>query len=84
MFTSKLKKIGGSHMFAVPPAILQTMGFESDAEVKLSIDGDRLVIEKLRKPLRLEDLLAKCNPDAPLTEEDLEWVNAKPVGGELL
>ncbi len=71
-------------MIAVPPALLQTMGIQVGAEVEMSIDGGRLIIELPRQRLRLEDLLAQCNPDAPISEEDAAWAREGSAGGELV
>jgi len=44
------------------------------------------VVVRLRvKPkYKFEDLLAQCDPDAELTQEDKQWVDAGPVGREVI
>jgi antitoxin ChpS len=38
-----------------------------------------------RKPkYTLEELVAQCDPNAPLSEEDRAWLDAPPVGREVL
>ena len=32
----------------------------------------------------LDELIAQCNPDAPMTPEEREWVDAPAVGRELI
>jgi hypothetical protein len=32
----------------------------------------------------IERMLAKCNPDVPVTAEEREWLDAPPVGKELI
>lgn len=32
----------------------------------------------------LSGLLAQCDPDAEISKEDREWINAPPVGKEIL
>lgn len=32
----------------------------------------------------LDELLAQCNPDAPMTPEEREWVDAPAVGREII
>jgi len=41
---------------------------------------------KPQKRLRytLKELIARCDPKARLPKEDREWLNSKPVGGEIL
>lgn len=85
MHTTRLRKVGGSIMLAVPPAILDVLRLGAGATVGLSIDGERLVIEASPKPrYRLEELLAQCDATAAMTEEDRHWVATSPAGAELL
>lgn len=32
----------------------------------------------------LNELLAQCQPEAPRAEEEQEWFDGEPVGGELI
>jgi antitoxin ChpS len=45
MFTTRLKKVGGSVMLAVPPAVLKTLGLSTNSEVGMTIDNGCLIIE---------------------------------------
>jgi antitoxin ChpS len=84
MHTTNLRKVGGSIMLAVPPPILEMLHLEAGATVGLAVDQGRLVIEPQTKPkYTLDELLALCEPDAPITEEDRLWLDAPPVGREL-
>lgn len=40
--------------------------------------------DKRRPRYKLEDLLAQCDMNAPLTDEDRAWLGAPPVGREVL
>ena len=85
MHTTNLRKVGGSVMLAVPPAILDILRLDAGAKVGLTVDNGRLVIEPQGRPhYTLDELLAQCDPSAELTPEDREWLDAKPVGNELL
>lgn len=85
MHTTNLRKVGGSVMLAVPPAILDILHLDAGAKVGLTVDNGRLVIEPQDRPhYTLDELLAQCDPSADLTPEDREWLDAKPVGSELL
>ena len=85
MHTTNLRKVGGSVMLAVPPAILDILHLDAGAKVGLTVDNGRLVIEPQGRPhYTLDELLAQCDPSAELTLEDREWLDAKPVGSELL
>lgn len=85
MHTTNLRKVGGSVMLAVPPAILEQLQLKVGATVGLAVDGERLIMQPRPKPrYTLEELLAKCDYSAPMPPEDREWLDAPPVGRELL
>ena len=37
-----------------------------------------------KNPYRLSDLVAQCDPSAPLTTEDLTWLDTPTIGREAL
>jgi antitoxin ChpS len=85
MYTTNLRKVGGSVMLAVPPVLLDQLQLKVGATVALAVDGERLVVQIRPKPrYTLEELLAKCDYSQPTTTEEREWINAPPVGRELL
>jgi antitoxin ChpS len=85
MHTTNLRKVGGSIMMAVPPAILDLLHLQAGATVGIVVDHGRLVVEPKSRPrYSLEELLAQCDASAAQTVEDREWLDAEPVGGELL
>jgi antitoxin ChpS len=84
MHTTNLRKVGGSVMLAVPPAILDMLHLEAGATVGLAVDGERLVVQPQTKPkYTLDELLAQCNPEAVTAEEESAWLSVAPVGREL-
>ncbi len=85
MVVTNLRKVGGSVMLAVPPAILDLLDLRAGAPVSIAVEDGRLVVASRPRPrYALADLLAQCEPDADLSTEDREWASAGPVGGELL
>ncbi len=85
MHTTNLRKVGGSIMLAVPPALLDVLHLSVGATVEIAVDNGRLVVEpKIRPHYTLDELLAQCDPSAELTAEDREWLDAPAVGHELL
>jgi antitoxin ChpS len=85
MHTTSLRKVGGSVMLAVPPAFLDQLHLHAGATVGLAIDHGCLVINPNPRPrYTLDELLAQCDAAADLSAEDREWLDARPVGGELL
>ena len=85
MHTTNLRKVGGSVMLAVPPAVLDLLSLEAGTLVGMSVDGDRLVIEAKRKPkYTLQELLDQCDVSQPVSAEEQEWLDVTPVGEELV
>ncbi|HVZ83384.1 MAG TPA: hypothetical protein VG893_06880 [Terracidiphilus sp.] len=85
MARASLRKVGGSVMLAVPPAILDVLRLKAGSAVDLTIDGDRLVIEAESGPrYTMAELLSQSDYSAPQTDEEREWLDAPPVGRELV
>ena len=85
MYVTNLRKVGGSVMLTLPPAILDLLSLKAGAAVGVSIEGDRLVVAAKRKPrYTLEELLKASDYTTPQTPEEREWVDAPSVGRELL
>ncbi len=85
MYTTSLRKVGGSVMLAVPPAILDQLQLKAGGTVGLAVDGKRLILEPQAKPrYTMAELLAVSDYSQPQPPEEREWVDAPPVGRELL
>ena len=85
MHITNLRKVGGSVMLAVPPALLDILHLQPGAKVGIAVEGGRLVVEpQQRRPYTLDELLAQCDPNAPRSKAEQEWFDSKPVGGELI
>jgi antitoxin ChpS len=85
VFTTKLRKVGGSVMLAIPPAVLDMLQMRPGAAVGLSVDAGHLVVDpQVRPRYTLDELLAQCDASADITVEDRVWLDGEPLGGELL
>ncbi len=85
MYTTSLRKVGGSVMLTVPPAILDLLHLQAGATVGLAIDGGRLVIEPKSLPrYTLAELLAASDYSQLQPSEEREWVDAPAFGRESL
>ena len=59
MHTSNLRKVGGSVMLAVPPALLDVLQLTAGAKVGMTVDNGRLIVEAVARPrYTMEELLA--------------------------
>jgi antitoxin ChpS len=89
MHTTNLRKVGGSIMLAVPPALLNVLQLQPGARVGIAVESGRLVVQpRTRRRYSLDELLAQCNPKARrskrASKQELDWLNSKSVGGELI
>ena len=85
MHTTHLRRVGGSVMLAVPPALLDLLNLGVGAKVDIGIeDGRLLVAPKARPCYSLDELLAQCDEDSVISADDRPWLDSRPVGKELL
>lgn len=85
MHITNLRKVGGSVMLAVPPALLDLLHLKPGASVGLAVDGDRLVVEASPKPhYTMAELLAASDYTGAVFPEDREWIDTADVGKELM
>ncbi|MGO8693156.1 MAG: antitoxin [Rectinemataceae bacterium] len=84
MYTTNLRKVGGSVMLAVPPALLDILHLRVGETVAVTVDGRRLVVEPQERPhYTLDELLSRCDGSVEPSREDREWIDAPPAGREL-
>jgi antitoxin ChpS len=58
---------------------------QAGAKVGIAVESGRLVVQpQQRRRYTLNELLAQCDPKAPRAKEGQEWLDSKPVGGELI
>jgi antitoxin ChpS len=85
MHTTNLRKVGGSVMLAVPPALLDILDLEPGAKVGISVQTGRLVVEpQPRRRYSLNELLNELNHKARRSKHDRDWVRSKSAGRELI
>ena len=85
MHTTNLRKVGGSVMMVVPPALLDLLRIGVGAKVGLAVDNGRLVVDPQPRPrYTLDELLAQCDVAPELADEDHAWLDDKPMGDELI
>ena len=84
MYTTNLRKVGGSVMMAVPPALLELLHLQAGTKVTMAVDNGRLIVEAQSRPhYHLAELLAESDCSRESTDER-EWIDAPAVGRELI
>ena len=85
MHSTNLRKVGGSVMLSVPPALLDALDLHVGSKVGIGIEDGRLVEHKNVGPkYTLDELLEQCDEDLQIDAEDRLWLDGQPVGKELL
>jgi antitoxin component of MazEF toxin-antitoxin module len=81
-----VKKWGNSAAVRIPSAVLQAAHVDLDQAVDLREEAGRIIIEPVRKRPRytLEELVAQCDPKKRLSRAERVWLDAPPVGREVL
>lgn len=80
-----VRRIGGSVILDVPPAILGLLNLRAGATVGVSVEKRWLITEPAVKPrYTLDELLAQCDASAEPSEQERAWLDDKPQGAELL
>jgi len=87
MRATNLRKIGGSVVLAVPPAILDLLNLKVGTRVGMDVADGRLIVDPKPSPsFNLAELLAEAEAAGvyPLPAEEREWIDAPSVGRELI
>ena len=85
MHTTSLRKVGGSIMMVIPPALLDLLGLRAGESVDVAVDRGRLIVAPRKRPrYTLEELLAQCDASVEPSEEERQWTSSPPAGSELI
>ena len=80
-----LIRFGNSVGLTIPRALCDQLGLSAGQPVEARESGGKLIIApKARSKYRLADMLALCDPKAPLPADLAAWAAAAPVGNEVL
>ena len=78
-----VRQSGGANIISIPKAIVKTLGLQVGSKLGLSIEDNKIILTPITE-VRLEDLLAGSPRECfKVTEEDREWIDAKPMGREI-
>jgi len=85
MHITNLRKVGGSVMLALPPALLDLLHLKAGTAVGVAVDGGRLVVEASpQRRYSMAELLAASDYSDGVSPVDREWLDAPAIGKELL
>lgn len=79
-----LRQVGGSLSFAVPPSVKESLDLKAGSMLDVVAKDGQLVAKRARPKYTLDELIAKCDPTASYPDEAREWIDAPPVGREIL
>ncbi len=82
-----LRRAGGSLTLTIPRHLVRELGLSEGAAVGVSAEDGRLIARPMSgdaPAYKLEDLLAQCDPSAPLTDEDDVWLRDGALGDEVI
>ncbi|WP_133492744.1 AbrB/MazE/SpoVT family DNA-binding domain-containing protein [Alcanivorax sp. 24] len=83
--TKTISRWGNAQALRIPSAILQQLGLHESSQVSLSVEGGKLVITPIKPEAEsLDALLDGTSPEQFRVEEDEVWLDAEPVGREIL
>lgn len=72
-------------VLTIPKTHARALKLSEGERIGISVAEGKLVVDPAvidRPRCKLDDLLAQCDPKAPLSGEDVAWLNDQPAGGE--
>ena len=79
-----IRQSGGANIVSIPKAIVKTLGLKVGSKLDMSIKDNKIVLTPIAEELDLQTLLAGSPKECfRVTQEDREWIDAKPVGKEV-
>ena len=83
-YETKLRKVGGSMMVAIPPGMLDELGLVPGAAMDVAVKSRKLVLAPVaRRRYTLDELLKQTKPSSR-RKTDRAWAAGKPAGRELV
>ncbi|WP_163836993.1 AbrB/MazE/SpoVT family DNA-binding domain-containing protein [Spartinivicinus ruber] len=80
-----IRKIGNSSGAIIPAALLKKYNLTEGDAINIEENGSNIVISPVTKrpKYKLDELLAQCDSNAPVSEELSDWDNSPAVGNEI-
>ena len=77
-----LRNFGNSVGLVLPLPVRKAMGLKAGQTMYLEASANGLLMRPAGRKYQLGDLLAQCNPRAPMPKDVLAWQEAPAVGRE--
>ena len=78
-----IRQSGGANIVSIPKAIVNTLGLHVGSKLDMSIKDNKIVLTPIAEEPDLQTLIAGSPKECfSVTQEDREWIDAKPVGKE--
>jgi len=85
MTSISVRQSGGANIVSIPKTIVQMLGLSVGSKLDLTVEDNKIVLTPIAEDeLSLESLLKGSPKECfAITDEDREWIDAKPVGREV-
>lgn len=78
----KIQKWGNSAAVRLPSVLLEQINASVGGSLNANVRLDGVLLTPARRKYSLDDLVAQCDPKAPIPADLAAWDEAKPVGRE--
>jgi antitoxin ChpS len=78
-----LRKYGNSTVVVLPPAVLRDLALSAGQVMSLEKTQHNAIVLARKPKFNLADMIAQCDPKAPIPSDLAWWDSAKPVGQEV-
>jgi len=82
MYSTNLRKVGGSVMLTIPPNFLDLLHLHSGEPVSMMVKNNTLIIAPEKTRYKLADLITQCDLSQPLNSDEQQWLDDSPLGLE--
>jgi antitoxin ChpS len=84
-YPARLRKVGGSVMVAIPPAVLDELKLTPDSNIELSVKAGQVIIDPKRRPrYTLDQLIKEGRKAKNLKFKDKAWLSMPRAGREII
>jgi AbrB family looped-hinge helix DNA binding protein len=79
-----VRQSGGAEIISIPKAIGSSLGLHVGSKLELTVVDNTIVLTPVDEEISLEELLANSPKECfRVTDEDREWIDARPAGKEI-